>query len=67
MRPSRPYFSQSEDASFSETSTWSPLVDIKEEKERFVVRAAVSGVKKEDIDISSSCRYKLDVNCYERK
>lgn len=43
---------QREDASFIETSTWSPLVDIKEEKDRFVVLADIPGVKKEDIDIS---------------
>ena len=43
---------QREDASFIETSTWSPLVDIKEEKDRFVVIADIPGVKKEDIDIS---------------
>ncbi|HHT0593841.1 TPA: Hsp20/alpha crystallin family protein [Legionella anisa] len=43
---------QRDDASFIETSTWSPLVDIKEEKDRFVVLADIPGVKKEDIDIS---------------
>ena len=43
---------QREDASFIETSTWSPLVDIKEENDRFVVLADIPGVKKEDIDIS---------------
>lgn len=41
-----------DDASYIETSTWSPLVDIKEEKDRFLVIADVPGVKKEDIDIS---------------
>jgi HSP20 family protein len=40
------------DSSYIETSTWSPLVDIKEEKNCFLVIADVPGVKKEDIDIS---------------
>jgi HSP20 family protein len=41
-----------DDSSYIETSTWSPLVDIKEEKDCFLVIADVPGVKKEDIDIS---------------
>jgi len=41
-----------DDSSCIETSTWSPLVDIKEEKDCFLVIADVPGVKKEDIDIS---------------
>lgn len=41
-----------DDSSYIETSTWSPLVDIKEEKDCFLVLADVPGVKKEDIDIS---------------
>ncbi|KTD41438.1 Hsp20/alpha crystallin family protein [Legionella parisiensis] len=41
-----------EDTSYIETSSWSPLVDIKEEKDRFVVLADIPGVKIEDIDIS---------------
>lgn len=41
-----------DDSSYIETSTWSPLVDIKEEKNCFLVIADVPGVKKEDIDIS---------------
>ncbi|CDZ76390.1 hypothetical protein BN59_00659 [Legionella massiliensis] len=41
-----------DDASFIETGTWVPLVDIKEEKERFLVIADIPGVKKEDVDIS---------------
>jgi len=43
---------QQEDASFIETGTWMPLVDIKEEKDRFLVIADIPGVKKEDVDIS---------------
>jgi len=39
-------------SSYIETSTWSPLVDIKEEKDCFLVIADVPGVKKEDIAIS---------------
>lgn len=41
-----------DDSSCIETSTWSPLVDIKEEKDCFLVLADVPGVKKEDITIS---------------
>lgn len=41
-----------DDSSCIETSTWSPLVDIKEEKDCFLVIADVPGLKKEDIDIS---------------
>ncbi|CDZ76379.1 hypothetical protein BN59_00648 [Legionella massiliensis] len=41
-----------EDASLIETGTWVPLVDIKEEKDRFLVIADIPGVKKEDFDIS---------------
>ena len=36
----------------SEASTWSPLVDIKEEKDCFLVLADIPGVKKEDVSIS---------------
>ncbi|WP_058533680.1 Hsp20/alpha crystallin family protein [Legionella saoudiensis] len=43
---------QGEDASFIETSTWMPLVDIKEEKDCFLVLADLPGVKKEDVSIS---------------
>lgn len=41
-----------DDSSYIETSTWSPLVDIKEEKDCFLVIADIPGVKKEDISIS---------------
>lgn len=41
-----------DDSSFIETSSWSPLVDIKEEKDNFQVIADIPGVKKEDISIS---------------
>ena len=43
---------QRDDASFIETSSWSPLVDIKEEKDCFLVVADIPGVKKEDVSIS---------------
>lgn len=33
-------------------STWSPAVDIKEEDDRFVIRADIPGVSPDDIDIS---------------
>ncbi|WED42585.1 Hsp20/alpha crystallin family protein [Legionella cardiaca] len=43
---------QPEDSSFIDTSSWAPAVDIKEEKNRFIVLADIPGVKKEDIHIS---------------
>lgn len=46
------HLSKQDDSSYIETSSWSPLVDIKEEKDCFLVIADVPGVKKEDIDIS---------------
>ncbi len=33
-------------------STWSPAVDIKEEDDRFVIRADIPGVPPEDIEVS---------------
>lgn len=41
-----------DDSSYIETSSWLPLVDIKEEKDCFLVIADIPGVKKEDISIS---------------
>lgn len=41
-----------DDASFVDTGSWAPAVDIKEEKECFLVIADIPGVKKEDIHIS---------------
>jgi HSP20 family protein len=43
---------QNSDTSFIETSTWTPLVDVKEEPYRFLVIADLPGMKKEDIQIS---------------
>lgn len=43
---------QREDSSFVDTSSWAPAVDIKEEKERFVVIADLPGVDKEKVQIS---------------
>ncbi|STY30095.1 heat shock protein, Hsp20 family [Legionella wadsworthii] len=43
---------QQADSSIVDTSTWAPPVDIKEEKERFLVLADIPGVNKEDIQIS---------------
>lgn len=43
---------QPEDASFVDTGTWAPAVDIKEEKDRFLVIADIPGVSKENIQIS---------------
>ncbi|KTC72427.1 heat shock protein, Hsp20 family [Legionella birminghamensis] len=45
-------FFKTQDASFVDTGTWAPAVDIKEEKDRFVVIADIPGVKSEDIHIS---------------
>lgn len=41
-----------DDASFVDTGTWAPAVDIKEENDRFIVVADIPGVNKEDIHIS---------------
>ncbi|HHF7366720.1 TPA: Hsp20/alpha crystallin family protein [Legionella bozemanae] len=43
---------QQADSSIVDTSTWTTPVDIKEEKERFLVLADIPGVNKEDIQIS---------------
>ncbi len=43
---------QPEDSSFIDTVSWAPPVDIKEEKDRFIVISDIPGVKKEDIHIS---------------
>lgn len=43
---------QEGDASFVDTGTWAPAVDIREDNERFVVIADIPGVNKEDIHIS---------------
>lgn len=40
------------DASFIETSSWAPAVDLKEESDRFLVIADLPGVKREDMNIS---------------
>ncbi len=40
------------DSSFVDTGTWAPAVDIKEEKEKFLVVADIPGVNKDDIHIS---------------
>ncbi len=34
------------------TAEWAPAVDIKEERDRFVIHADIPGVKPEDIDVS---------------
>ncbi|MCC5791163.1 MAG: Hsp20/alpha crystallin family protein [Legionellaceae bacterium] len=41
-----------DDPSFVDTGTWAPAVDIKEEKDKFLVIADIPGVAKEDINIS---------------
>lgn len=41
-----------DDTSFVDTGTWAPAVDIKEEKDCFVVVADIPGVSKEDIHVS---------------
>lgn len=45
----RPYQSGNGDAPLAE---WAPAVDIIEEKDRFVLRADVPGVSRDDIDVS---------------
>ncbi|MDX1837922.1 Hsp20/alpha crystallin family protein [Legionella taurinensis] len=40
------------DSSFVDTGTWAPAVDIKEEKEKFLVVADIPGVNKDDIHIA---------------
>jgi len=39
-------------AGFDVFNTWAPAVDLFDEKDNFVVRAELPGLKKEDIDIS---------------
>ena len=51
-----PYLNRSSDASqhaLSNASTWTPLVDLQEESDRFVVRADVPGVELKDIEVST--------------
>lgn len=43
---------QRDDSSLIETGSWVPSVDIKEEKDCFLVLADIPGVKKEDLSIS---------------
>lgn len=42
----------SDDGSSIATSRWIPAVDIKEEDDRFVIRADVPGVDRKDIDVT---------------
>jgi HSP20 family protein len=51
-----PYFNRGPDASqpaLTNASTWTPLVDLQEESDRFVVRADVPGVELKDIEVSA--------------
>jgi HSP20 family protein len=45
-------FPQAEDASKVSTTKWTPLVDIKEEPNQFVIRADVPGVDPKDIKVT---------------
>ncbi|WP_133130013.1 Hsp20/alpha crystallin family protein [Legionella yabuuchiae] len=36
----------------AETTLWSPAVDIREEKDRYIVKADIPGVEKDDIQLS---------------
>lgn len=50
------YFNRSSDVSqpaLTNASTWTPLVDLQEESDRFVVRADVPGVELKDIEVSA--------------
>ena len=40
------------DSSTVETAPWAPAVDIKEEKDRFLLQADLPGIKPDDIDIT---------------
>ena len=40
------------EASNVATSSWMPLVDIKEEPDRFLIKADIPGVKPEDIEVT---------------
>lgn len=40
------------DGSFVETSTWKPYVDIREETNRFLIKADIPGVDPKDIEIN---------------
>ncbi len=40
------------DSSTVETAQWAPAVDIKEEKDRFLLQADLPGIKPDDIDIT---------------
>ncbi|CEG57330.1 Hsp20/alpha crystallin family protein [Legionella fallonii] len=44
--------SQTDDLTFSDSGKWAPAVDIKEEKNQFLVIADLPGVEKENIHIS---------------
>lgn len=43
---------QSKDDTYGDLGKWAPAVDIKEEKDRFLVIADLPGVEKEDMNIS---------------
>ena len=50
------YFNPSSHASqpaLTNASTWTPLVDLQEESDRFVIRADVPGVELKDIEVSA--------------
>ncbi|MFO8930418.1 Hsp20/alpha crystallin family protein [Legionella pneumophila serogroup 1] len=46
------FFKEPTDSSFIDTGAWAPAVDIKEEKDKFIVVADIPGVNKEDIKVS---------------
>ena len=52
---SRRYGLASGDNNGSSVADWVPAVDIVEEKDRYVLRADVPGVKPEDIDVNMEC------------
>jgi HSP20 family protein len=45
--------SEASQPSLTNASTWTPLVDLQEESDRFVVRADVPGVELKDIEVSA--------------
>jgi HSP20 family protein len=47
-----PFFAQEGDDSAVVTAQWQPLVDVKEEAERFVIYADLPGIDPQDIEVS---------------
>jgi len=48
----RPVFDRAERADFATKADWAPKVDVKEEKDKFVILADIPGIDPKDIDIT---------------